>query len=288
MSVHFSIVIPVFNASGSLEESLQSVASQSYPGWEVIIVDDGSTDESPAIIEKWKDEHPGVAVRVITQENRGLGAARNRGIAAARHPWVAFLDADDLWEPERLQKLSAHIARSRAEVYYHPVKTFGLGGKKLRKGYPVSSLRDLLTRGNPLLPSATVVSRETLKDFPFSENHQHHGAEDFHLWLRLLKAGKKFQYLKKPLTRYRETGGMSTDVDTHLSHVFRVLEDLHEQGLFGPHELAVAKKRKHLEAARFYQKRGEFVLARKHYALTELKNPKHKLLYWLNFLKLAI
>jgi len=93
-----SVVIPCYNAAPFLRETLESVLAQTHPPLEVVVVDDGSTDDSSRIAESF-----GPPVRVIRQQNQGESVARNRGIAAARGEWVALLDADDVWEPRKLE-----------------------------------------------------------------------------------------------------------------------------------------------------------------------------------------
>jgi len=99
-----SVVIPCHNAAPFLRETLDSVLSQTQPALEVIVVDDGSTDDSAAIAESY-----GPPVRVIRQANGGESVARNRGIEEAKGDWIAFLDADDVWKPEKLEGQSAAI-----------------------------------------------------------------------------------------------------------------------------------------------------------------------------------
>lgn len=89
----FSIVIPLYNKELSIENTIRSILNQSFQDFEVVIVDDGSTDNSINTVEKIND----VRVRLIKQTNQGVSSARNRGIAEARFEWISFLDADDLW-----------------------------------------------------------------------------------------------------------------------------------------------------------------------------------------------
>jgi glycosyltransferase involved in cell wall biosynthesis len=96
-SISISVIIPCYNGARFLRDTLQSVLVQTLPPLEVIVVDDGSTDDSAAIAESY-----GPPVRVIRQSNQGESVARNRAISEARGEWVAFLDADDLWLPEKL------------------------------------------------------------------------------------------------------------------------------------------------------------------------------------------
>jgi glycosyltransferase involved in cell wall biosynthesis len=98
-SPRISVVIPCYNAGRFLQETLTSVLQQTYPAYEVVVVDDGSSDDSASIAAAF-----GSPVRVILQSNHGESVARNRGIDEARGDWIAFLDADDLWAPAKLER----------------------------------------------------------------------------------------------------------------------------------------------------------------------------------------
>jgi len=104
--VHISTVIPTYNRADRVVEAIDSVLAQTSRCDEVIVVDDGSTDDTPRRLAMFGD-----AIRVVTQENAGVAAARNRGVAEAAHDWIAFLDSDDVWSPERIERQRTLLAR---------------------------------------------------------------------------------------------------------------------------------------------------------------------------------
>ena len=109
----FSIVIPLFNKENYIKKTLQSVLSQSYKNFEVIVINDGSTDNSLEIIKKIKDDR----IRVFNQKNQGASTARNNGVRKAKFEWVALLDADDIWFKNHLEELYSAIQKlPEAEV----------------------------------------------------------------------------------------------------------------------------------------------------------------------------
>lgn len=113
----FSVIVPVYNVADYLPACVDSLLAQRCDDWELILVDDGSTDgKCPALCDRLAAEHPGL-IRVIHQPNGGLGAARNRGIEAARGDYLLFVDSDDTLEPQTLETLAARVEESRAEMY---------------------------------------------------------------------------------------------------------------------------------------------------------------------------
>ncbi len=94
-----SVIIPTFNRATLILEALESVLKQTVAVEEIIIVDDGSDDDTATVLQKYKD-----SIRIVRQENKGVSAARNRGIAEAKHDWLAFLDSDDLWKANKLER----------------------------------------------------------------------------------------------------------------------------------------------------------------------------------------
>lgn len=111
-SIRISVVIPCYNGGEFLAEAIQSALAQTHPPCEVIVIDDGSTDDSASIAESF-----GPPVRVIRQRNQGESVARNRGIEAASGDWIAFLDADDVWMPSKLEQQLAVVDAETIAVH---------------------------------------------------------------------------------------------------------------------------------------------------------------------------
>ena len=158
-----SVVTPCYNGSAYLREALDSALAQSQPPIEIIVVDDGSTDDSAAIAESY-----GPPVRLIRQENQGESVARNRGIAAASGDWIGYLDADDIWNVDKLEKQVALIEPGVVCVhsrYYN----FGLRtGESQRHLLPPNERYTLpaLVAANPFCMSSLLVRRDSKARFP--------------------------------------------------------------------------------------------------------------------------
>lgn len=160
-----SVVIPCYNASPFLRETLDSVLAQTYPAAEVLVIDDGSTDDSAAIAESY-----GPPVRVIRQENQGESVARNRGIDEAAGDWVAFLDADDLWHREKLAQQIA-VATDDTSLIVTNFSHFGVSDRLVDLSeYSYEQLFDIericLGRGVWLNPSCLMVPKSLDVRFP--------------------------------------------------------------------------------------------------------------------------
>ncbi|MGG8363830.1 glycosyltransferase family 2 protein, partial [Bacillus cereus] len=98
-----SVVIPLYNTEKYIEETMQSILDQTYKNIEIVIVDDGSKDQSPSIVKNLAEKYPG-QVKYVHQKNQGVSVARNTGIENASGEYIAFLDSDDLWHPTKIEK----------------------------------------------------------------------------------------------------------------------------------------------------------------------------------------
>tara|TARA_R110002072_G_scaffold199399_1_gene356979 strand:- start:2709 stop:3575 length:867 start_codon:yes stop_codon:yes gene_type:complete len=285
----FSIIIPIYNGEQTLETCLDSVASQTFKDFELILVNDGSTDASEEIIQDWISLHLELDIKLVEQENLGLGKARNSGIEIAQGQYICFLDCDDIWTVNKLSEIAFLLKENPAlKFIYHSVLEFGQQAYKKRKSYPLQDKMELLLQGNPIVPSSTVLESSLAKENPFSENLDFHGAEDLLLWFSLMEKGEAPYFLNKFLTSYRAEGGMSTRLQEHLKKVFEVLKFLKERDSISEQILNKAINRKYYEAGRFFQKRRNFSEAENYYMLAHLNNPKSMSLRMLNFLGISL
>ena len=125
-----SVIIPLYNKAPYVKKALESVCHQTYSDYELIVINDGSTDDSCMIAEKYLQGMDGINYQLITQENAGVSAARNNGVAQASGEYISFLDADDWWEPTFLEKMAKFIEDypeaglyASNYMYYKPGKT---------------------------------------------------------------------------------------------------------------------------------------------------------------------
>ena len=207
--VSVSVVIPTYNCAHLLPQAIESVVRQSHQVSEIIVVDDGSTDQTAECVQPFLSQ-----IRYIRQENRGLAGARNRGIRESKGAVVAFLDADDLWLSDKIERqlplfnsspdvaltfTDAHVLSSSGRAM--PTFMFGKGA---REGH----IFDVLLRSSFILPSTAMITRECFNDVGlFDEGLL--CVEDLDLWLRI---SHKYQVkmIPEPLAVWRRQEGSLT------------------------------------------------------------------------------
>jgi glycosyltransferase involved in cell wall biosynthesis len=197
-----SAVVPVHNSEAYVGEALTAILSQTHPPDEVIVVDDGSTDGSQDELAQFRGE-----IRVVSQANRGVAGAMNRCYEESRGAYVAKCDADDIWEPEKLERqIEALGARPEIDIAVTGASFFGgtEGPRAPYSGEGVLIREELerrLYRGNFICSCGTLVRRRLHQQLgPFDEEI---ACEDYDFWLRALGAGATFFYDPSVLVRCR-------------------------------------------------------------------------------------
>lgn len=216
-----SVVMPAFNAGEHLRESIESVLSQSYSNWELIIVDDGSEDNTALIAQEYVSKDG--RIKYFYQTNGKQGRARNKGICESAGELIAFLDADDWWCKEKLE-IQVSLMQSNALVSLIFSNGYCLENEKVRE-YEVTQKETWDKEDIPLfidfnrIPLSSVMIRRgvLINSGMFSEDLKIQNAEDYELWMRLLYAGHKFCSIPDRLFYYRVHKDQSTFGHANLS-----------------------------------------------------------------------
>lgn len=275
MTPEVSVIIPAYNAAAFIAGTLDTVFAQTFRDFEVIVINDGSTDTDE--FEKVIRPYLGRIV-YLKQENRGPGAARNLGIRHARGEYIAFLDSDDCWLPDYLaSQIKLFEETPSLDVVYSDARHFGdptLAGKTYMQTCPSNgpvTLEALITEGCQVITSCTVALRQAIIEAGlFDERMDLRGCEDFDLWLRVLYQGGQMAYQRKVLGRYRShPGSLSRNVMKMSETVVKVYEkaermmDLPEETrAILQKQIARAQAYFDLESGREFLTSGDFDRAR--------------------------
>jgi glycosyltransferase involved in cell wall biosynthesis len=204
-----SVIIPSYNAMSYLPKTLESVLNQTFRDFEVLIINDGSLDN----IVQWASELVDDRVKLISQKNQGLAGARNTGVAHAKGEYIAFLDADDLWEPTKLEKQIRRLDDDPTVGVVH-TWTFLVDPESRRTGKILTSHAEgnvwqQIVENNPIVVSSVMVRSSCLEDIGEFDRELRY-CEDVDMWLRLASR-YSFAVVKEPLTSYRlHPGTLST------------------------------------------------------------------------------
>ena len=236
-----SVVIPAHNYAHYLPSAIDSILAQTYSEFEIIVIDDGSTDSTREVISRYTDPR----VRYVWQSNAGLSAARNTGIREARFPLVAFLDADDRWQPTLLDEVMrcfaalpssyAAVATSSARIDAEgqPIE----GPKFVFEKSGELTARDFCIRNRPL-SSSIVVKREVFAECGDFDTTLR-SSEDRDMWIRLTARGHRLHFLGEPLACIRRHGAnMSKNAPRMKQNTRRVLNKAWRTGAVSQLQIA--------------------------------------------------
>lgn len=204
MKPFFSIILPTYNQSNFLKKSLNSIINQSFKNWELIIIDNFSTDETKKVIQSFNDKR----FRVFKIRNQNiLARSRNLGIKKSKSDWICFIDSDDKWYPKKLEITKNFIDKSKGDLFYHDLvftnKYFIFKHKKIQdKSKTISSpvLNYFAKNGNGIGQSSVTVRKEILKKIGLiSVKKDKFSWEDFDTWIRISKITQNFIRIPKVL-----------------------------------------------------------------------------------------
>lgn len=214
--------MPAYNAGKYIADSIRSVLAQTYSDWELIVVDDGSTDDTASVVQRFASDDQ--RIKYFFQENGRLGKARNTGISKASGSLIAFLDSDDLWLETKLELQTQAMREQNADVVFcnayaftdeHPLDE----RKQLQSSVGVFSgpaFFDSLVLRNQIPVLTVLLKKSALEQTGlFEEAKPFHGCEDIDLWMRLAKAGFVFYGMPATLARYRRHATAMTAVQSN-------------------------------------------------------------------------
>lgn len=216
-----SVIIPVYNAEKYLEKTLNSALSQTYQNIEIVLVDDRSNDNSASIIQKYQKRDPRI-IYYCQQTNMGAGHARNKALELAKGQFVAFLDADDVWKEDKLNRQLALLKKKNGCFSFTAIEMIDGEGKIIkgkRKVREQVNYRFLLS--NTMIPTSSVLVDRCVKgDFRL---HLRRGGQDYATWLKLLRDGTIAYGINEALVQYRIDGkSLSSNKLDSISQIWEI------------------------------------------------------------------
>ena len=218
-----SVLMPCYDAADTIEEALTSLADQTLTDYEVIAVDDGSNDQTLAILHKWAGRDP--RIQILTQPHTGILEALNSGLGLCQAPYVARMDTDDRTHPERLA-LQVNYLDDHAHTAVVGSLVAGFPNRQVRRGFQIylewlntlvsdESIRREIFIESPFAHPSVAFRRETVER---AGGYQEHGwPEDYDLWLRLYASGARFAKIPRVLLEWREHPRRLTRTDSRYS-----------------------------------------------------------------------
>jgi len=209
--------MPNYNGATYLKQSIDSVIDQTYTNWELIIIDDCSADNSVSIIEQFSNDDDRIKFYIIKQNSGTPGTPRNLGLEKANGEYIAFLDSDDIWHPQKLEIQLAFMLKNNSSFSFTNVKTFS--NESEIKPYLLENFTsdkgvinkrvdyNYLLRKNFIKSCSTAILRvDIIKDKRFNDDPKFRAVEDYMFWLDILKINcKEAKWLKINSTFYRES-----------------------------------------------------------------------------------
>jgi glycosyltransferase involved in cell wall biosynthesis len=274
-----SVVIPVFNRERFIGEAIQSVLTQTLQDFEVIVVDDGSTDDTGKTVCQFSGP-----ISYYRQENLGAGVARNLGVSLAKAEWIAFLDADDLWYPQKLATQMEYVRKCpEADFFYTDMDAIDENRNIIAEGLLKKELERREKKGRASLiflafgdrpfprPSSVLVRKEVfLKVGGFNPRFRKSNHEDFDLFARIAQNGQIY-FIPGSLAQYRVHSGQGTnDPTTYDENWLLLMRCLHEMWRGEPAKRAAVSwylAKHYANQGKIYLRSGAYQMARKSFRM---------------------
>lgn len=241
----FSVIIPLYNKELSIGNTIKSVLNQTYQDFEIVIVNDGSTDSSENVVKKMSESDP--RIRLINQSNQGVSAARNRGIEEANEEWIALLDGDDLWESNHLEEVLSMMKKlppsNKRKVYATSFKYSNSLNSEINsnysKIYEIDNYFKVARHETIIWTSIVVIHKSCFEGIGYFNKSLNRG-EDLDLWARL---ARKYNIVKSA----KVTAIYRIEAENRSTSSFNI-----EKSFLYNHDFSSAET---IEEARYYQAR---------------------------------
>jgi teichuronic acid biosynthesis glycosyltransferase TuaG len=206
-----SVVIPSYNAENVIGRTIESVLSQSYENWELLVIDDGSTDNTRGVVRGFSESDTRINLIALDKNHGAPAAPRNIGVREAQGVWIAFLDSDDIWHPEKLE-LQLSIVNERKVGFCATSSVSFISDSELEfQRSPKITATDIKFSQQRLkgriVNSSVLVKRDYLIKVPLNESPEYKAVEDYHCWLQILEKLDLCVKIDFPLVGYRHVEG---------------------------------------------------------------------------------
>lgn len=197
--IKISVILPVYNASKYLLESLKSISCQTFKDFEIIAINDGSTDNSLELLEEYAKKEP--RLLIISRENRGITKSLNEGIDLAKGEYIARMDSDDICLPLRFEKQLEYLVKNDLDVCGTQYEKFGTKSGLSNLPLKLEDINNYLLINSPLCHPSILIKKSVIKKYKYDENIKY--AQDYELWCRMALDKIKMGNMSEVLLRYR-------------------------------------------------------------------------------------
>ncbi len=216
-----SVITPVYNAERFLKICVESALNQTYKDIEIVLVDDCSKDSSAEIIHTLCEQYPNIVYH-LQEKNMGAGVARNTALELAKGQYVAFLDSDDMWKPDKISKQIDVMKKTGAPLCYTAIEMVDENGTLVKEKRKVKEICDYnyLLHNTVIPTSGLVVDRNQCGDFRM---HLRRGGQDYATWLKLMRNGAVARGIDEALVQYRiVSGSLSSNKFKSIQQVWEI------------------------------------------------------------------
>jgi glycosyltransferase involved in cell wall biosynthesis len=254
-----SVIMPAFNAERYIGKALESVRAQTYRNWEIIVTDDGGTDSTGRIVSQFAQQSPRNVMLLKHAQSQGPSAARNTAMKAAKGEYIAFLDADDIWMPEHLSRLSAVLALGKADLAYSDCYVFCESPSGEMELLPIDTIevknpRQDLFRRNFINTSAATITRRLMEKVGTFDRTLWAG-EEFDYWIRSAALGFEIASTGQQTYYYRKSTGSLSALPARMAECNgRIFERHSRCGILPEGEIVAMARASYFAAGKLYRR----------------------------------